>query len=93
MGLLHWISNLTARIMRASAGTIPAGTALHAWCRAGLEAEPEPGTGLRGHDRASSREASGLAARFPWLADQTLQGLEGLPGQLVVEFADLLRTR
>ena len=40
---------------------------------------------------ASSRDASGLAARVPRLADQTLQGLKGLPGKFAVEFADLLR--
>ena len=34
---------------------------------------------------------SGLAARFPRLADQTLKGLEGLPGKLAVEFANPLR--
>ena len=41
--------------------------------------------------QADSRDASGLAARFPRLADQTLKGLEGLPGKPAVEFADLLR--
>ena len=40
--------------------------------------------------QAGSRDVRTCRA-FPRLADQTLKGLEGLPGKPVVEFADLLR--